>query len=43
MNQEIFIQKLIMNGYCPGQISIHDITNRRSQMLWKEQEAVFVR
>jgi hypothetical protein len=37
------IQQLIMNGYCPGHISIHDITNRKFPIIWKEQEVVFVR
>jgi hypothetical protein len=37
------IQQLIINGYCPSHIPIHDITNKKFPMIWKEQEAVFVR
>jgi hypothetical protein len=37
------IQQLIMNGYCPSHLSVHDITNKKFTTIWKEQEAVFVK
>jgi hypothetical protein len=37
------IQQLIMNGYYPRHLSIHDILSKKFPTLWKEQEEVFVR
>ncbi|GHT90647.1 hypothetical protein FACS1894122_01460 [Alphaproteobacteria bacterium] len=37
------IKRLIMDGYAPNHLSVQDITNKKLPMLWKDQEAMFVR
>ncbi|MDR3179272.1 MAG: hypothetical protein LBT70_00005 [Holosporaceae bacterium] len=37
------IKNLIMTGYCPSHLSVNDIRSKKFPILWKEQEAVFVR
>jgi hypothetical protein len=36
------IQRFIMDGYVPRNLTIQDIVNKKFPILWKEQEALFM-